>query len=222
MGKPVNRKNAAEAQNGTNHMAKFGNGSGNVNPLPPITAAKKESRRVRRTRGALGEALVALMHEKRFEEIRVQDVLDRARVGRATFYSHYRDKDDLMLTDFAEFFTRMSQLTAREKSHRVAPIAEMFSHIVDAQPLFEALVASGHLENAMQLAQESFARGIEKRLMALAREMPALRRRAVSQALAGAMLALMRWWMSHPQRESAQAMDELFHRIVWEGAAEKK
>lgn len=56
-----------------------------------------------RTRDTLGDALVALMHEKNFDEITVQDLLDRAGVGRATFYVHYRDKQDLFLSDVEDF-----------------------------------------------------------------------------------------------------------------------
>ena len=48
----------------------------------PRKAAPKMDRRVRRTRDALGDALVALMQERPFEQIKVQHVLDRAGVGR--------------------------------------------------------------------------------------------------------------------------------------------
>jgi len=46
--------------------------------------AKKEDRRVQRTKRLLREALLALIREKRFEALSVQDVIDRADVGRAT------------------------------------------------------------------------------------------------------------------------------------------
>ena len=49
-------------------------------------AHPKIDRRILRTRDALGDALVALMREKEFDDITVQEVLDRAGVGRATFY----------------------------------------------------------------------------------------------------------------------------------------
>src|SRR5262245_5729503 len=62
--------------------------------LPLAGSNKKTDARVRRTRDALGDALVALMQEKPFETITVQDVLDRAQVSRSTFYSHCRDKAD--------------------------------------------------------------------------------------------------------------------------------
>jgi len=48
------------------------------------------------------------MQEKSFEEITVQDLLERAGVGRSTFYVHYRDKDDLFLSDVEDFFEKVS------------------------------------------------------------------------------------------------------------------
>src|SRR5687768_18537741 len=69
---------------------------------------KKTDARVRRTRDTLGDALIALMQEKPFDTITVQDVLDRAHVSRSTFYTHYSDKDDLLMSDAEEFFEALS------------------------------------------------------------------------------------------------------------------
>ena len=60
------------------------------NPMPP------EDRRVRRTRRLLRDALVSLVLERGYAGITVEDITDRADLGRATFYSHYTDKDDLL------------------------------------------------------------------------------------------------------------------------------
>ncbi|MFF0542171.1 TetR/AcrR family transcriptional regulator [Nocardia thailandica] len=60
-------------------------------------------RRVRRTRGLLHRALIELMMERGYERVTVADVIDRADVGRSTFYSHYRDKDDLLQVSTTEF-----------------------------------------------------------------------------------------------------------------------
>src|SRR5260370_16508644 len=101
--------------------------------------AAKEDRRIRRTRDALGDALVALLQETPFESITVQDVLDRAGVGRSTFYAHYRDKDDLLLTDAAEFFAFISTLLERtgEKPWRVAPARDAFALIPELRRLYD-------------------------------------------------------------------------------------
>src|ERR1700731_5215019 len=56
---------------------------------------RKPDLRIRRTRSLLSNALVALMQEKSIDKITVQEVLDRATMGRSTFYLHYRGRDDL-------------------------------------------------------------------------------------------------------------------------------
>src|SRR5881392_1785654 len=89
---------------------------------------ESEDPRVRRTRDALGDALIALVQEKPFESITVQDLLDRAGVGRSTFYAHFSDKDD--------FFRHMSELPVEG---RVAPVRELFAHVAEARPLYDAL-----------------------------------------------------------------------------------
>lgn len=55
-----------------------------------------EDRRIQKTQKLLREALVSLMHEKPYDAIAVTEILDRANVGRSTFYTHFHDKDDLL------------------------------------------------------------------------------------------------------------------------------
>ena len=180
---------------------------------------KKTDARVRRTRDALGGALVELMHEKPFDTITVQDVLDRAHVGRSTFYSHFSDKDDLLMSDADEFFERVAMGLSEhgEKSDRVFPVKEFFSHIVEARQFLNALSSSGKWQENIELAREHFARGIERRLTELPRgkSIPESERPARAFAHAGALLSLMTWWVDRGMRQSAAEMDELFHRIVW-------
>ena len=180
---------------------------------------KKTDARVRRTRDALGDALIALMHEKPFETITVQDVLDRAHVGRSTFYSHYSDKDDLLMSDADEFYERVAMgLSAKgEASERVFPVREFFSHIVEARQFVNALSSSGKMQDNLELMRGHFARGIERRLAELPRgqSIPASERPAISFAHAGALLSLLTWWIDGGMRQSPAEMDQLFHRVVW-------
>ena len=180
---------------------------------------KKTDARVRRTRDALGDALVALMQEKPFDTITVQDVLDRAQVGRSTFYSHYSDKDDLLMSDADEFYERLSMGLSEhgEASDRVFPVREFFSHIAEAQRFVNALFLSGKIQESMELARAHFARGIERRLSELprAQSIPANDRAAIAFAHAGALLSLLTWWIDRGMKQSPAEMDALFHRIVW-------
>lgn len=188
-------------------------------------SARKPDRRIQQTRDALGDALITLMHEKPFDTITVQDVLDLAEVSRSTFYTHFRDKDDLFLSDADDFFQHMANLLTiqAEVSNRVAPVREMFAHVADLGEFYDALVASGKFHDAMELGQGHFARGIEQRLNQL---LPAqastttsktANRAALAHAFAGAMLSMMFWWLDHGKPASPAQMDDEFHQMVWAG-----
>jgi AcrR family transcriptional regulator len=182
---------------------------------------RKPDQRIRRTHERLGSALVALIQERPIDEVTVQDVLDRASVGRSTFYLHFRDKDDLLLSQLEMFLENMSTALSirKEASHRVVPVAELFAHIGNQNKLYRALADSGRLNDFFDLAQGYFARGIERRLTESKRlsKLPQRELGARSVALAGSMLSLLRWWLDRAEKESPRTIDELFHRMVWNG-----
>ena len=177
--------------------------------------------RVRRSRDRLGDALVELVQEKPFDAITVQDVLERAGVGRSTFYAHFRDKQDLFLSDADEFFEHMSLALVRgeERSTRLLPARELFAHVADMRALFDALAESGKLEELLALARAHFARGIAERLARLegSRALSPRTRSLLGESLAGAFLALLTAWLRTSERDSPERMDELFHRVAWGG-----
>lgn len=201
------------------------NGSKNTRIDSPKQAPKEKPRkpdaRVRRTRDQLGAALIQLIQEKPISDVTVQDVLDRSGVGRSTFYLHYRDRDDLLLSQLEMFLEHMSTvLTKRkDKSNRIVPVEELFAHIGNQNQLYRVLSDSGHLKEFFDLAEGSFARGIEQRLAESGRfvEVPKRELAARSAALSGSLLSLMRWWLDRGEKESPQAMDAMFHRMVWTG-----
>jgi AcrR family transcriptional regulator len=181
----------------------------------------KLDRRVRRTRDALGDALLALIQEKQFDAITVQEVLDRAEIGRTTFYTHYRDKDDLFLSDLEDFFEPMSTLLLRhpDGSNRVAPVRELFAHVAEMRHLHAAIIAAGKMRDFQEMGQEYFARAIEQRLA----EVPSTganspeERAAMAYAFAGAMFSLLSWWLHRGASPSPEEMDKLFHRMMLSG-----
>ena len=182
---------------------------------------QKPDKRAARTRDRLGDALVALLIEKSFDSITVQDVLDRAGVARSTFYQHFKDKDDLLLGDADEFFEEFATRLARtdERSERVLPVREFLEHLAHARAFLAALSASGRFHDVMDLGRAHFVRGIELRLAALprSRAMPATQRALAARALAGAFLALVDHAIERELAEDPAALDDMFHRLVWSG-----
>src|SRR5215469_232412 len=75
-----------------------------------------QDRRSQRTRRLVISAIMELIAEKSYDAITVQDLLDRANIGRSTFYSHYFDKEDV-LTALAE---QMLEMLSQQFSRRDA------------------------------------------------------------------------------------------------------
>ncbi|MCX4095402.1 TetR/AcrR family transcriptional regulator [Nocardia sp. alder85J] len=98
---------------------------------------------MRRTRDALHRALIELMLATDYRRITVQDVLDRADVGRSTFYAHYRDKDDLLVTSCTAYLrAAIDATTAAHPDHSspLAPLHTMFELAASNKPVYGVLL----------------------------------------------------------------------------------
>ena len=61
-------------------------------------------RRTRKTREAIFKAFTALLSQKDFDSITVSEIIEKADVGRATFYTHFETKDFLLKELCKELF----------------------------------------------------------------------------------------------------------------------
>jgi AcrR family transcriptional regulator len=185
-------------------------------------SAPKTDRRIVRTRNKLGDALMALLEERSFDDITVQDVLDCAGVGRSTFYVHYRDKQDLFLSDVEDFFELCSGLLKRHNASpdRLLPVQEVFAHIREMRDFYAAVVRSGKVNEIQVLGRGFFARSIDERLQSAGMKMDPLERSAKSHALAGSFFSLLDWWIDKGMKADPKEIDTLFHRMAWTGLQE--
>ena len=191
--------------------------AGSANP------ASKTDRRILRTRNLLGDALVALLQEREFEDITVQDVLDRAGVGRSTFYAHFQDKNDLFLSDVEDFFELCAGLLKRHNAHpkRLLPVEEVFTHIRQVREFYAAVVRSGKMNDVIALGRGFFARAIDERLQNAGVKLNAVERSAKAHALAGSFFSLLDWWIDKGMKSDPKEMDALFHSMAWNGLADQ-
>src|SRR3954463_709578 len=103
---------------------------------------EKNDRRSNRTRELLSGALVELMLEKHYDTITVQDILDRADIGRSTFYAHYTDKEDLLISEIASLIHSM-ELSTIEQAHEhsgLLPSLAFFRHVREQRRLMQAFI----------------------------------------------------------------------------------
>lgn len=180
----------------------------------------KNDRRSKRTRQLLGNALVELMLEKRYDAITVQDILDRANIGRSTFYAHYTDKEDLLLSEITNMIHQMelSTMEAGHKNSGPLPSLELFRHVKQQRRLVQAFTwgRGGEFLMHTQAFQERISKFVEQKLRSFVGEEVAFSVPApiIARFIASTFLLLLRWWFENDMQHTPEQMDEMFQKLV--------
>lgn len=180
----------------------------------------KQDRRSQRTRQLVTSAMMELMQEKRYDAITIQDLLDRAGIGRSTFYTHYFDKEDALESMVDQIFESLrAPLSQRDDGQHLVPSLELFRHVHQNYHVFFALERGHAGERMWEAGQAILSKTIEQVLVATCTERgsQALAHTAVAQYLAGAFLALLKWWLSAEMPATPEQMDQLFQQLAQPG-----
>jgi len=159
------------------------------------------------------------MQEKRYEAITVQDIIDRANVGRSTFYAHYQDKEDLFVSEFqAALGHLLSQIEQGGAGDQIIPALPLFRHFQQHRHLYQALVWGRGLDTLYRASRGILTQTIERRLAQMAADRPlSVPPEIVSDYLAGALLNLTQWWFDNHTPYSPERMAEIFQQLVMPG-----
>ena len=166
--------------------------------------------RTERTTRALGRALVALMHEREFDSITVQQILDRAGVGRTSFYAHFRNKQDVFDSSFEQLFVLLEPLLDRPGSgDRLFPVREFVAHLADARGLVDAMARDGRLDAMWSQCVGYMADIMERRLPRSLADSSA--RKLHARMLAGALAHAIQWTLERSETTTPEQLDGRFH-----------
>lgn len=184
-----------------------------------MKAIKRVDRRTQRTRRQLSQALVDLIEEKRFDDITVQNVVDRADVGRSTFYSHFRDKEDLFEQQWERFIETLAGRIDWDKAGKgsFVPVGHLFQHLQEAQSFYRGLLRSRKIEpifkSGIEYLSQEIKAALNQRLKAKRRQ-PGVPIPILANHLATQLFALLKWWLDAGMPYPPEKMDEVFHRLV--------
>ncbi len=183
----------------------------------------KTDRRVERTRALMQKALIDLIRVHSYDTITIQEIVDRANVGRATFYVHYRSKDDLFMScheailhDFQSGLLYSHPLSREELLSPEAPpgLADAYRHLEAARtqlsPIFQGRDGALILRRICKVnAQE-----IEVNLRSVFADTESIvPLDLLATYLAGAQIALVQWWLEKRQPQSSEKLAQIFHHL---------
>jgi AcrR family transcriptional regulator len=192
-----------------------------------VPSQRKEDRRIRRTRDSLREALVALIREKPYDDIVVKEILARANVSRSTFYTHFRDKNELLLSGIHHVLRsapRDGQRTRTEWSERILWFSlPIFEHIARHR---QAAVATMDPEGRRALHEH-----LQQAIPPLIENEVGRSRRGSSDHtplellaswIAATFVLVLDWWVESDPLLPARDADRVFRALVRPALAEMR
>lgn len=181
----------------------------------------KTDRRVQRTRELLQKALIELISERGYGGITIQDIVDRANVGRTTFYLHYNNKDELFISCHEamvrEFPIGALHPLSREEllSHEApAGLIAAYKHLEDARGMLPTIFQGKDSLLIMRQIRDWNAHEIETNLRAaFPGTNSTIPLDVLANYLAGAQIALLHWWFEKRQPHTVENLAQIFHRL---------
>lgn len=171
-------------------------------------------RRVQRTQRLLRSALLELVQQRGWDEVTVQDVCERADVGRSTFYVHYADKEELLISGFEALKNELQKQAARIDEPLAFTLA-LLEHVTEYQGVIRALTGTGALQVVQRKFMDVVIALVEDDLRQISEVDPL--REAAARYLAGAFWELLRWWGgwgAQRRNTPAVAVDQIFRRLT--------
>lgn len=159
---------------------------------------RKPDRRVARTKRLLADTLIDLILEKGYDKVSVSTIVERADVGRTTFYAHFEDKD--ALTAFALGGIEQVVPISAELDHY---LKELLSHATDEPRMFRAF-----------LATHSLRQHLKQWLVTLFQTHWQVKDSAEAHFIAGGMIELLVWWQANQSHYSAEDILAIIGRQI--------
>lgn len=181
---------------------------------------KRPDRRGPRTRRLLRDALIALILEKGYDAVTVQDITDRANLGRATFYLHFNNgKDQLLMTSLREMFDDLKSRITPPNAE--VPVGDMTMRMVPFQHAFEyrdlyrvTLLSQQGTAAIVNGIREYLAGSLRERIDVLVGDrQPSVPLEVLANYLAGAMISLISWWLKQDSNYTAEQMADMFRQL---------
>jgi AcrR family transcriptional regulator len=188
-----------------------------------IPAPSRHERRRQQTRRQLIETTLKLVLEKGYDSITIQDITDRADLGRGTFYIHFKDKADVVWAAIQDMMREMEQ-EAHKQIDRGMPQVEyyalrnIFRHAHNNRDLYRVVFGGQGSAMLAGRVQDLLA----KILLFDIRSVPGPRdsefhipEEMLAQMLTGLITRLLFWWLEYPNKYSAEQMAGMTYQMLY-------
>ncbi len=181
----------------------------------------EQDRRILKTREAIQDALYSLMSEKQYNKITIQNIIDRANVGRSTFYSHFATKDELLLSSVEHFLQILndyikSYFESEGEKARIIPVVELFEHIKQNSRVIKGMYNAESSELFFERVQRFWNSQIEEYLSSKQTKGKKLKVpiEVLTNHISSTFIYMLKWWVDNKMPYSPIEMDQYFQELI--------
>jgi len=184
-------------------------------------AEQGQDRRSQRTQQALIDALLILLTVKHYDAISIKDIVDRANVGRSTFYAHFQTKDDLLRSGFdrvLDMFLQHIVISIEDRDLKL-DTTPLFRHARGHYELYRTLAWGPGIEILTKDGHAALSAKLQRYLVQFVpeRQESSIPLPILSYSMAGSLLLLLKWWLDRKMPYSPERMNEIFQQLVMPG-----
>jgi AcrR family transcriptional regulator len=192
--------------------------------------ASKPDRRVSRTRRLLRQALMELILERGYNAVTIEDITERADLGRTTFYLHFHDKEELLVESLEEIAeelkiqveeTANSQTEEGDRYHN--PVSVVFRQVDANRDLYRIILqGEGSTKAASRIRdiiEEAATEFFARHMSGFTSAPPEIPKGVMAGYFAGAMLGFVMLWLEKELPYTGDEAADLFMKIFFRGAA---
>jgi AcrR family transcriptional regulator len=178
-----------------------------------MKAGQRRDRRVEQSRVRLHQSLVALILERGWDRVSVQDVCARAEVGRSTFYAHFADKEDLLVSGLDNVRDGLLDQIRSEGPRRrpFAFVRGFIAHADGSRRLFRAVIGKRSGPAVQRRFRQVVRELLQEDLASQGLGGPAQHTTALY--LTGALTELLTSWVDSRNSLSASQIEDTFVRL---------
>lgn len=180
-------------------------------------------RRQRKTRNAIFEAFIQLLSERDHTQITVGQIIDRADVGRATFYAHFETREFLLKELCEELFDHVFEPhdDTQERSglfHCDAPnsvFLHLFQHLKRNDNNILRLLRGRNNELFLGYFKDNLIKSVRNQLPLFAhRKDDRLPEDFWLDHICATFVETVRWWIENGLQQTPEEITEFFLLVV--------
>jgi len=174
-------------------------------------------RRIEKTKKAIKDAFYELISEYDYSKISIQDIIDKANIGRSTFYDHFETKDDLLKTMCTDLFDHIFNHDIKEEKHCFMEsstlkekIIHIMFHLLERKDAIKGILKS----DASNMFIEYFKKYIDKISLDLKSNYNNVPNEFIKHYVTSSIIEMIKYWVNNNFKEKPEVLVDYYLKML--------